>query len=241
MNDEGKRLIKLLRSKPDLSIGFKPMSEWGEVTLDDYEKDAITIFENKQNVPDIENIKNFNTNAHAISYLRYDLKKILIRTRQFYLDNFLNSENKINVPFVGCGFFEYSLICFSFADTMGTFIFENHELRNILKSLGQGYETYSSELESLYRNGVTHQLRPHGNFFVDLNTEQEYLSPYITHGDILKLNVNHFLDSLVVRLEALINDLKNKEEALTNFCNGLKKIKKEHSSVKECIKQTRKS
>jgi hypothetical protein len=218
------------------------MSEWDEIFLDDPEQAAFHLFELKQNVPDIESFENFNTNKHAISYLRYDLKKVLIRTRKLYIDDNLNSKYKINIPYVGCGFFEPLLICFSFRDTIGTigtFMFKNHDLRNTLNSLGNGYKSYSSELESLYRNGITHQLRPHGNFFLDLNTESEYLPPYITSDDILKLNIIHFLDSLVIQLEVLISKLKKNGEALTQFFNGLRKIKKEHNSVKECIKKTR--
>jgi hypothetical protein len=239
MNEKEQLLIKLLRSKPDFKKGFLPLLNWEEIIFDKLEQEAFEIAEQKRNVPDIEKIDEFNTNVQAISYFRYDLKKVLIRTRKLYIDDYLSSENKIIVPYVGCGFFEPLLICFSFTDSIGTYQFENHQIRNTLNELKEGYGKYSSEFELLYRNGITHQLRPHGPFFIDLNTETEYRSPYITSDNSLYINVVHFLDSLVIHLENFISSLKTEPSAITKFRNGLISIQKEHNSVKQSIQYTR--
>ena len=62
MNGADKKLIKLLKSIPDLAKGFTPLSEWKEINFDDQDREAFYIFQEKLNVPDIENINNFNKN-----------------------------------------------------------------------------------------------------------------------------------------------------------------------------------
>jgi len=236
-------LAEMLQRKPDITVGFQPITMWKKIELDNFEKEALDIFQKKENQPDTPKIKNNKSRSHLISYLRYDFKKILVRTRMLYLDNNdFNLENNFyvlkNQDPIGYGYFEPLANCFICAETIGHFKnYKGNSIQLLLEDMGDGYKKYAKVMEDFFRNGLAHHFRPYAPFFIDLNTETEYKSPFILDG-MLKINIPHFLDSLILALEKLISKLKDvsSEAPIESYIENLNDFENKSKYFKNTIK-----
>lgn len=242
MNNKNK-LAVMLRLKPNMSEGFRPISKWDKIVIDQLEREALQIFLKGQNQPDNPEIKNNKSRAHVISYLRYDFKKILMRMRSFYLDNnefeMKNSFYILKIePLIGYGFFEPLANCFICAESMGHFKnYSDDSIEKLLADLDDGYKIYAKVLADFFRNGLVHRFRPYGAFNIDLNTEGLYTAPCMLKG-CLKINVPHFIDSLIFELENLISELKSAtyEARMNSYLMDINDIEAKSKYFKNAIR-----
>lgn len=217
-SEQKDREANLLQLRPDMVRGFRLIGDWDRIPMSKGEQEAYQIFSANQNSPDAPQIRQGLNPIYLISYLRYDFKKIMIRTRQLYVDNNMGPDSRLILPEIGCGFFEPLLICLSCTETLGEFRYDNDDKESALvqglTSLGSGYDDHAEDLRSYYRNGLAHEFRPHGGFHIDLNTEDEYRAPYRTQfrgTEVIKIDIPHFIDALVVSLEEYISSLQSPE------------------------------
>jgi hypothetical protein len=206
-----KHKAKLLQRRPVLEEGFRLIRDWKTVRMTAVEKKAEAYFLEGGvgfNSPLIREERN---PAALAAYLRYDFKKVLIRTRQVYIDNHFVAGEDMAPPLIGFGFYEPLLLGLCYAETLGQYWYpERNALSQILTNLGSGYGPYARKLRNYFRNGLAHHFRPFGEFFIDLNTSIEYSPPSrikIGENEIVKIDIPHFLDSLAVETERALSRL----------------------------------
>jgi len=226
---------------PRSLIKFHPIKEWKKTKWDSIEKQAYQIFEEGDNSPEHIEIINNNNPAYLISYIRYDFKKILIRLRQVYIDDNLIERNILKAPPTGCPFFESLLLCLCCTEAMGQFKYNTNKHKPLLKVLENdlpNYEMHAEIIEKYFRNGLAHTLRPYGKFHVNFNTKTLYRPPHIfkiKHTNVLRINIPHFIDTLIIALEKYVNDLKsyNSKNLMVSYKRYLRKRKKKINSLIE--------
>lgn len=211
-----------LRSKPYPSKGFKLMSEWESIQSSSLDFSAFELFKSGlSKEPLSDKILRNKSKEHLLAYLRYDFKKIMIRTRYLYVDRLFDKKKGILCdPPEGFGFFEPINNVFSFLEGLGGIRYPNdylHKepqrkysiLRKMLKRLGGGYKKYHQTLKDFHRNALAHELRPRKNWVYDYNTENKYLSPWVDSSST-HIDIPHFLDSTILELENICDDLCSK-------------------------------
>ena len=208
--------IKFLQLIPDMSKGFQLIKDWEPVELNIHEINAYQIFLKGSNTFDSAEILEAHNPDYLISYLRYDLKKVLIRARYMYIDSFISSKkNKLTMKKVSCGFYEPLLISLCFAETIGQYTnSEKQAIATTLNSLGQGYKKHSRTIIKYFRNGLAHHFRPFGKFFIDLNSDIKYCPPYkfsIGSKEGVIIDLPHLFDSLIIYLEDYIKALQTED------------------------------
>jgi hypothetical protein len=156
---------------------------------------------------------------YFLAYLRYDVKKILVRSRYLYIDKNLNSSIRdlLQIPMEGFGFFEPALTCFSILDYLGKISFSTATIQSsevksslylILETMGGGYKYYASMLYDLHRNGLSHGLRPKGkDWGYTYNTRDGFKAPFEDNNNKLMINIPHLIDSSITQLESICDEL----------------------------------
>jgi hypothetical protein len=79
-----------LRKKPDISKRFQLMTEWPDVADTELDSEALSLYDankDKENKPycNLREISANKDKASFLAFLRYDYKKVLVRTRYLYL------------------------------------------------------------------------------------------------------------------------------------------------------------
>lgn len=203
---------------PNSLSKFYPMERWKIIKFDSKDKEAIKIFENKDNFPNHPKITEKQNPIYIISYLRYDLKKILIRLRKVYVDNKIHN-GILSSPITELPYFESLLLCLCFSETLGRFKYNTKKHDPLLKVLEndlKGYAKNAKILDKYFRNGLAHTLRPYCGFHLNFNTKTLYKPPHIFKikgQSVLRINIIHFIDSLVIGLENYITELKRMNSA----------------------------
>ena len=240
MNDQLYKDINIIDLKPDITKGILLIKNWKQVVKDNVDQQALKISQLKQNQPDNSEILTNKSIPHVISYLRYDLKKIPIRTRLKYVDDICDNEGKnVIASDIEVGFFEPLLICFSLCECLGYLMgFKKSNAREkMLEKLDGGYKNYSHELNKVYRNGLTHELRPHGNFKVLIDIGAGYRSPYEDQNTVV-VNISHFIDSIIDKLESFIDILKSdkKDIHIDNYVRNISRINQKNAKIQQTNK-----
>ena len=214
-------ILTYLRKKPDPSSGFKPMTEWADIsdTLEDQEARSLYL-QARQITLDFDDISNHRSEVKLLTFLRYDYKKVLVRTRYLYLDRILNpASGKLEGHDLDFAFFEPILLCFPNLEFIGRLNFPDlynvptkngntnrntsKILQRMLQEIGGGYNDCAKELVDWHRHALSHELRPDGNWTYDLNTEEKYGPPKRPDGMTIYLNIPHFIDSCLLEIEKL--------------------------------------
>lgn len=221
----------LLRKKPNPSGGFKWMVDWENVARTPKDDEAFRAYLNGEDKHcNLQYVNNHNSAAMLLTFLRYDYKKTLVRTRYLYIDRIRKNDHQIGGSDLDQAYFEPILLCFPTLEFIGRLLFSQkvewtHKssktkeiLRMVFGQMGNGYSDYSKQLVSLHRHALSHELRPDGVWTYDLNTENKYGSPR-QEGSMLYLNIAHFIDSSIVQLENVCDALTgdNPEEIMNGF------------------------
>ncbi len=234
----------LLKRKPNLQspLQFQWMSEWDYVTQTDLDSSARELLKkqaDERNHTNLEYIAQHNCAKHLLAFLRYDFKKILIRTRFNYIDRLADKKNSNNQTRViedtdlGNGYFEPILLCFPVLELIGRMRYpclfnpDKKQFRTsdilelILKDMGNGYKDNAQSLVKFHRHALSHEFRPDGVWRYDLNTEGGYGPPKKLEGKQIYLNIPHFIDSSIMEIEKVCRDLasKKKDDVMKLFCD----------------------
>lgn len=215
-------MLTLLRKMPDKS-SFKWMFNWQDVSDTKNNQEARNLFEKKDQC--YLDLLKIDSAINLLAFLRYDYKKILVRTRYLYVDRLKCNDTQIKGTDLDMAFFEPILLCFPTLEFMGRILFSedvswsvkkpktNEILERILKHMGGGYSEHASRLTSFHRHSLSHELRPDGFWTYDLNTEKDYGPPKENDGNFY-LNIPHFIDSSLFMLEEICTKLasENKDE-----------------------------
>lgn len=230
-----KKEDKLFILKPRSLIKFHSMKEWKEIQFNGIEQEAYDIFLKRINSPENTEITKENNPVYLISYLRYDFKKILLRLRKIYIDDNLKTNNILVPPAIGCAFFEALLLCLCSSETFGSFKYNQEKKDVLFEALHNDIPDYSLHAKMLvkyFRNGLAHNLRPYGGFHINFNTRTLYKPPHIfkfNKSNVLRINIQHFIDSIIIALENYILDLQgtNSNRLVLNYNRFLKQRNKE--------------
>jgi len=235
-------MIKMLRKKPNLSNGFRLIHAWDNVQDSNLDKEARELFldNKKDKYCNLELIAEKESKRMLLAFLRYDYKKILVRTRYLYIDrNWDNSSSQLKGGDLDFGFFEPILLCFPNLEFIGRINFpEEYKLEDnpnnnntteilekMLKKIGNGYEEHSSDLVTWHRHSLSHELRPEKKWNYDLNTGNKYESPQQQDNNHLYLNVPHFIDVCILEIEKICDELisRNADETMSKFKEYMRK------------------
>jgi hypothetical protein len=229
--------VNFLQKKPNLSNGFKLMTDWDSVSSSTLDSKALELFKKGLNRnPLCKEILKEKSKEYLLSYLRYDFKKMIIRTRYLYVDKNFNIERRLlDDPPEGFGFFEPISIVFSFLEGLGGIRYPNdylHKnrkytiLRKMIKRLGLGYRKYYKVFVDHHRNGLAHELRPRKKWVYDHNTEDKYLPPWKDNNGLIHIDIPHFIDSVVIELENVCDDLCSYrgEKIVRRYIQSTKKL-----------------
>ena len=224
----------LLRKKPP-GTSFSWMVDWGNVSDTPQDAEAYRLYSSGSNEHcNLERIRDLGSPTKLLTFLRYDYKKVLLRARYLYIDRLRFNDTQINGTDLDLAFFEPVLLCFPNLEFLGRLQFpelygKSKETKNILtKMLTQmrgGYERYADKLIDWHRNALSHELRPDGTWQVNLNTgEARYCGPE-WESDRLCLNVPHFIDSCLLQLEHLCDQLtgSNTKKVMIKFSQYVSK------------------
>ncbi len=227
-------ILNYLRKSPNPSDGFKLMKEWNDVSRTPLDIEAQRLYKNG-NVKGF--LKDINSSLELLAFLRYDYKKILVRTRYLYIDRIFDErERKLGGDDLVHGFFEPILICFPVVEFIGRLNFpdlyngENQPkttkiLNKMLEQMGNGYQQYAKKIVRCHRHALSHGLRPDNNWMYDLNTEDKYGPPRLINNSQIHINIPHFIDSCILEIEKVCDKLtgKGKNEVMDNFSKYISK------------------
>ena len=165
------------------------MDDWERVTKTELDEKAHELYAqkgNKENYCDLKGVAIRKSKVELLAFLRYDYKKVLIRTRYLYIDRLRRDQLTIKGSDMDYAFFEPILLCFPNLEFIGRINFSDvvnwsptapktgEILHKILEKIGGGYNAYAQNLVNLHRHALSHELRPDGNWKYDLNTEDKY-------------------------------------------------------------------
>ena len=221
MEIEVVEMSTLLRKKPDPNGGFKWMVDWENVLDTPEDKEAYGLYQKRdKKYCDFRYVCDKQSTTLLLAFLRYDYKKALLRTRYLYIDRLRCNDYQIRGGDLDMAYFESLLLCFPTLEFLGRLLFsgvinwlpEDPKtkiiLLKVLTQMGNGYKEHAERLVLLHRHALAHELRPDGNWIYDLNTEDKYGSPRKSQpGDELHLNIPHFIDSSLLEIEKLCDQL----------------------------------
>jgi hypothetical protein len=214
---------RFVKKKPNPGERFKWMIEWENVSISPEDEGAYKLYlSGSDEHCNLVRVNQLASPVKLLAFLRYDCKKVLIRARYLYIDRLRDGNKKIiKSTDLDCAFFEPILLCFSNLEFIGRILFSDEInwsptkpktkdiLAKVLKQMGSGYETYANLLISFHRYALSHELRPEGIWTYDLNTEDLYGAPRELGRDRIYLNIPHFIDSCILELENLCDQLIN--------------------------------
>ena len=222
----------LLRKKPNPSGHFQWMVDWENISSTAQDNEAHSLYLKGSNkYCDLVHVYDSNKPINLLAFLRYDYKKVLVRVRYLYIDRLRNyditSKNVIKPTDLDCAYFEPALLCFPNLEFLGRLQYPElynedkdtwNVLSKILTQMGDGYATYVDKLINWHRNALSHELRPDGNWTDDLNTEGDYGPPKWKDGR-LYLNIPHFIDSCLLQIENLCEQLtgSNAQDVMAKY------------------------
>jgi len=233
-------MIEYLNKKPNARESFKLMKDWDNVANSDLNEQAKNMYQNHRVDCDLKNIAKEKSKLKLLAFLRYDYKKVLIRTRYLYIDQIFDiKEKKLKGDDLNFAFFEPILICFPNLEFLGRIKFPHLYnppqrdtlgiLKEMLNQIGSGYKEYSKDLVKWHRHSLSHELRPSGNWIYDLNTEDKYGPPKKINGSLLYLNIPHFIDTCILEIEKICDGLTEfqNEVIINNFIEYISKAEKD--------------
>jgi hypothetical protein len=108
-------MLNYLRKRPNPTNGFKLMEEWQDIgDADMYQQVQRGSVKVKSYLKDIKSA------AELLAFLRYDYKKILIRTRYLYIDRIFDKQKRrVSGSDLDHGYFEPILLCFPNLEFIG--------------------------------------------------------------------------------------------------------------------------
>jgi len=225
-------MLEYLTKRPDLTKGFRLMKKWNAVTPSKMNRSASVLYTANTVLSDLETIHQKASPFGLLAFLRYDYKKILIRTRFLYIDRiFRRKKGQLSGSDLDYAFFEPILLCFPCLEFLGRISFPslynpphsratNKILTAMLKQMGGGYATHATRLVDWHRNALALEFRPHGKWIYDLNTKNKYGEPSVDANDRIYLNIPHFIDSCINEIEKicdLLIDPHHSARVMSNF------------------------
>ena len=211
-----------LRRRPDTTGPFKFMDDWARVPDSELDQEAFKLYSRGATAyTDLPGVAQRGSKSEFLAFLRYDYKKILIRTRFLYVDRPLKPEQRNANDDIDLAYFEPVLLCFPCLEFVGRLAFSDNiqwsykkkdfqtyrVLKDMLQAMERGYQEHAHNLVDFHRNAVSHELRPDDIWSYTLKTETEYQPPTQANNGALLLDIPHFIDSTLMEIEKLCDRL----------------------------------
>ena len=213
-------MLTYIRKRPNPSGPFKVIADWDNVLSSALDLEAQKLYEKRAVEGNLKKIHQNESKIDFFAFLRYDYKKILLRTRYLYLDRIFDQQSQqLKGDDLSFAFFEPILICFPTLEFLGRLTFSDEIewtperpnskkiLCQILQQMGDGYAQCAERLVDWHRHALSHELRPGGDWTYDLNTEDKYGPPKWINGSMIYLNIPHFIDSCLLEIENICDHL----------------------------------
>ncbi len=228
----------LLRKKPDPNGGFKWMADWESVPDTPEDASAYQLYRNgAKEYCNLRKVYSEQSSILLLAFLRYDYKKVLLRARYLYIDRLRCNDYQIKTTDLDGAYFEPILLCFPTLEFLGRLLFsgginwsKGHPktteiLLRVFTQMSDGYREYAEKLVSFHRHALSHELRPDGIWTYDLNTEDKYGFPRSQGGGRLYLNIPHFIDSSLLEIEKLCEQLTgpHAQDVMASFSQYISK------------------
>ena len=210
------------RKKPNPSGSFQLMEKWDDVPhtkTDDAAKALYDRCEGQEHKSYCD-LKSIRSKDELLAFLRYDYKKVLLRARYVYIDRLIDPNTmELTGGELDHAYFEPIFLCFPNLEFIGRLLFTGEIewyvddpktgkiLRRMLKQMGNGYTAYAEDLVQWHRHALAHEMRPDGKWRYDLNTKEGYNSPKWGDDGKLYLNIPHFMDSCLFKIEEVCEQL----------------------------------